>query len=427
MQLTQGQEYALRAVEEMRKSHPEGGGICVISGYAGTGKTTILRMLAEETSLMVLAPTGKAAMRVKEVCPQANASTVHRWLYEVAEDPQTGKLLTTIKDVVQIPSNRTIFVDEASMVGFKMFKDLYFVCKQNKLNLCFVGDNFQLPPVESEEKYRDFSILSPQFPAHYKVHMTEVVRQALDSPIIRASMDVRDLRSDLSALGTLPSIPEAELVVQSARVFENGGATVCHRNATRHSLNTEIRQLLGYGEKVVKGEPLMVIFNNYDLDVFNGEIVTVLREPELVGTKPVPVTDRFVNETMNMWYYQTQIDTPIGRQITLFADREVFGVSGKISTKAIRSAGKQLSRHMMVEERKQHGPISYSELKTIEGLPVLNANLGYALTAHKSQGSEWGEVIVALEPSVRIHTVEGRRWVYTSLTRAKQKVSLCWL
>ena len=289
MELTQGQELALKAIDELGKSHPEGGGLCIVAGYAGTGKTTVLRMLAEDSGLTILAPTGKAAMRAKEVCPDANTSTIHRWLYEVSEDPDTGKLVTQIKDTVLLPKNRTIFVDEASMVGYKVFSDLYRTCKRHGLNLVCIGDNFQLPPVESEAKYQDFSVLASDFPAHYRVSMTEVVRQALDSPIIRASMEVRDMRSDLASLSALQSIPESRLVAESVRAFDEGGVTICHKNVTRHALNVDIRKALGLGEKIIKGEPLMVIFNNYDLDVFNGEIVNVLKDPELLGTKPVAV------------------------------------------------------------------------------------------------------------------------------------------
>lgn len=428
MELTKGQQLALSAISAVRTSHPKGGGVVVVAGYAGTGKTTLLRTLSEDERLTVLAPTGKAAVRAAEVAP-VDASTVHRWLYEVTEDLKTGKLITARKSAVEIPKNRTIFVDEASMLTFSMFKDLYRVCVENEMNLVCIGDNFQLPPVEFEQKYRDFSILASDSPAHYRVHMTEVVRQALDSPIIRASMQIRDMKSDLSALSEMPVIKTSELAKKGALTFENGGATICHRNATRHRLNNEIRQELGITtEKVQKGEPLMVLLNNYGLDVYNGEIVTVLEEPKLLGDKPVVVSDRFVNESLNMWFYRTRIDTPEGPRPVLFADREVFGTSGKIGTKFIRRSGMDFSRHLKLEDMRAEGAgISYQELEEVKGDEVVNCNLGYALTAHKAQGSEFPEVLVAIEDSIRMHSSEGRRWLYTALTRAKKSVKICWL
>ena len=258
--------------------------------------------------------------------------------------------------------------------------------------------------------------------------MTEVVRQALDSPIIRASMDVRDPKSNLGGLSELPCIPTGMMIEEGARVFENGGATIVHRNTTRQALNRDIRKHLGYGEKVLKGEPLMVLFNNYTIDVYNGEIVESLTTPELLGTKPVPVKDRFANETMNMWFYQTKVRCPGGEARILFADREVYGENGKIGMKPIRKGGEDYSRYLMVQERKEEsGSVSYSELNEIKGLPVLNCNFGYALTAHKAQGSEFPEVLVGIEDSIRLHSHEGRRWVYTAITRGKARVKVCWL
>lgn len=427
MELTHGQELALKAVREVSRSHPKGGGIVVINGSAGCGKTSLLRVLAEDEDLTVLAPTGKAALRAKEVAPSVNASTIHRWLYQVDEDPETGKLLTTLKDDVLIPENKLIFVDEASMVPFTIARDLYKTCKEKGLNLIFIGDSFQLPPVDMNEANKDFSVLASDFPAHHRVHMTEVVRQAMDSPIIRASIELRSMKSDLKELSSLPCIPTAELAEYGAKVFEDGGVTICHRNATRHTLNSDIRKVLGYGEKVVKGEPFMVLYNNYDIDVYNGEIVEALTEPVLLGTKPVPIRDRFCNETMNMWFYQTMINTPAGRSLVLFADQEIYGTSGKIGTKMIRKGGQDYSRYLMVQERKEEsGSISYSDLNKIKGLPVLNCNFGYASTCHRYQGSECNTGIVVIEDSIRLHSHEGRRFLYTSLTRFKKSVKICW-
>lgn len=427
MELTQGQQLAIKAVDAVKKSHPNGGGIVVINGFAGVGKSTTLKTLSEENDLTVLAPTGKAALRVKEIAPSINASTIHRWLYEVTEDMETGRLLTSLKEDVVIPKNKTIFVDEASMVSFSVARDLYKICKINGLNLVFIGDSFQLPPVDFSEENKNFSVLASDFPAHYRVQMTEVVRQALDSPIIRASMDVRNMQSGLKELSSLPCIPTSLLAEEGAKAFNDGGATICHKNATRHSLNTEIRKILGYGEQVIKGEPLMVLFNNYDIDVFNGEIVEALIKPILLGTKPVAVRDRFCNETMNMWFYQTDVNTPQGKTSVLFADAEVFGKSGKIGTKSIRKAGQDYSRYLMIQDRKEEsGTVSYTELNQIKGLPVVNCNFGYALTCHKAQGSEFSTGIVVIEDSIRLHSQEGRRFLYTGLTRFKKNVKVCW-
>ena len=419
---------ALSAISEVGSSHPEGGGIVVVSGYAGTGKTTLLRTLAETDEITVLAPTGKAALRASEVAPSVHSSTIHRWLYEPSEDPNTGKLLHKIRSAVEIPENRTIFIDEASMVTFALFRDLWRVAKMYNLNLVFMGDGFQLPPVEPERRYQDFSLLASDFPSHYRVEMTEVVRQALDNPIIRASMELRDPRSDLKTLSSLPVIPISQLHEEGAVTFNAGGATICHKNSTRHELNNRIRERLGITfETVQKGEPLMILANNYTLDIYNGEIVEVLSEPTLLGDKPVAVRDRFANESLNFWFYQTTIKTNLGVHPVVFGDREVFGSSGKIGMKFIARAGQDLSRSLVLNDLRAEGPLSYEDLRSVRGSECLNANLGYALTAHKAQGSEFPAVNVCVEGSVRMHERDGRRWLYTAVTRAKNNVRVCWM
>jgi ATP-dependent exoDNAse (exonuclease V) alpha subunit len=430
MNLTKGQELALSAIAEVKKSHPDGGGVVRISGYAGTGKTTLLKTLAEGNKILVLTPTGKAAMRVTEVVgSRAIAMTVQRWLYHTTEDAMTGKLLTQVKDSVVLPSNDLIFIDEASMVTFDMYKDLYRAAQKFNLNLVYLGDGFQLPPVEFKENFKSFNIFSPDTPANYTVQMTEVVRQAQDNPVIKASMEIRDMRSDMETLSGLPTILIKDLEPKAAEVFNSGGATICHKNVTRKNLNLSIRKQLGIvGEHPQKGEPLMILQNNYGLDVYNGEIVTVLDQPWLLGDKPVAVTDRFRNESRNFWFYRTRIETPNGPASVSFADREVMGDSGNVGFRFIRKAGMDLSRTLTINDLRQSGQVlSMNDLNEITGLPVISANLGYALTAHKAQGSEFPTTLVCIEDSIRLHSPEGRRWLYTAVTRSKISVFTCWM
>jgi exodeoxyribonuclease-5 len=427
LELTSGQIEALNAVKSLQSVCKDGGGIAVICGYAGTGKTTLLKTIAEDQEITVLTPTGKAAQRVREIVPDAVVSTVHRWLYDVKEDEQTGKLTWNIKDSLQLPANRTIFVDEASMISYKMFEDLYTKAKREGFNLVYIGDNFQLPPIENDERFKGFNVLSPGTPCNVRVQMDEVVRQALDNPIVRASMEIRDMRSMLPTLSSLPTVSSVDFIATAANTFNDGGIIICHRNATRHSLNADIRKQLGFTTDVIqRGEPLMCVQNNYDLNVYNGEIFVALSKPELVGDKEIVVRDRFANESGSFWFYSTEIETLEGRRKALFADREVFGQS-KINSKFVRRAGQDLSRQLIIQGYRAEGiTLNYTDLQEIHGTSLINANLGYVLTAHKAQGSEWPSSLILVEDSVRMHTLEGRRWLYTAATRAKNNLKLCW-
>jgi exodeoxyribonuclease-5 len=432
MQLTQGQETAIAAIRGLQNDFPNGGGVCVINGYAGTGKTTALKTLAEEEALLVLAPTGKAALRVREAAGVQDARTVHRWLYKALENTKTGEISfeSRERDEIEVPANKTVFVDEASMVSLQMFKDLWKAAQTLGLNLVFIGDGFQLPPVELDPTKKSWNMMGPDAPCHVRVQMTEIVRQALESPIIRASMELRDLRSSLDCLGTdIPVISMDQVVPEAVRIFNDGGVTLCHRNVTRHALNAQIRAALGYEpETIQRGEPLLALFNNYTVEAYNGEILSVDSTPSMVGERLYPVRDRYSNEALNMAFYRIKIRTWTGEHRVLVADREVFGTNGKVSSGAIRKAGKELSRNLKIKELEEisGGWIDPVKRKGVIPEPVLNANFGYCLTTHKSQGSDWPEVLVLLEDSIRLHTEDGRKFAYTALTRAKEKVKVCW-
>lgn len=432
MKLTAGQEAALKAIAELRTAFPKGGGIAIINGHAGVGKSTMLRTLAEEESLLVLAPTGKAAVRVREAAGVSDARTIHRWLYKPLENPKTGEVGWDRRELGEIekPEGGVVFVDEASMVTYEMFKDLWEVCKGAGLNLVFIGDGFQLPPVEMNLKHKGWNLLGPNAPCHFRVDMTEVVRQAMDSPIIRASMQIRDLRSDMDALGSdIPVVGAAGAIDKAVEVFNNAGVVLCHRNITRHAVNGSIRVALGRsGSRVEVDEPLLVLFNNYALEAFNGEVLTVDSTPQMIGDRMYPVRDRYSNESMNMGFFRTDVRTVTGKHRVMFADREVFGDTGKVSMSAIRYAAKDLSRTLQIKEKEEisGGWISQEARKAVIPEPVLNANFGYCLSAWKAQGSEWDDVLVLIESSVRVHSEEGRRFLYTCLTRAKKRATICW-
>ena len=93
MNLTAGQQQAIDTIAEMKRDWPNGGAVCVISGVAGTGKTSLLRVLGEiyHDRLVVVTPTGRAAVRVKEATG-IKASTIARWQYIPHEDESTGHL-----------------------------------------------------------------------------------------------------------------------------------------------------------------------------------------------------------------------------------------------------------------------------------------------------------------------------------------------
>ncbi len=410
---TAGQAEALAVIKGMPEKFPGGGGLAVISGYAGTGKTTLLKVLAKELpTLFVLTPTGKAAVRVKQAAG-CDAMTIHRWMYTPMKDEDTGEYRFVMKDKkdLQLPPNKTLIVDEASMVTSQVFEHLWFFVSSLGMNLVLIGDGFQLPPVEKDPNKKSFSIFAPDFNADVKVNLTEVLRQALENPIIRISTEIRIGTNIMSSVLALPVVTASQLDAALLENWNKNGVIICHKNKTRHELNLKIRELRGLPKGVLReDEPLLVTKNNYDLGVFNGEVFTIAE----LGRQhqKFAVTDRRKNKTLWMTFQEVSFTDTEAHGV--ISPEEIFGKADELDPDAIKYGSKQCMKRDYPETEKELRP------------KHLHANLGYALTCHKSQGSEWPEALVFIEDSVKLSTTEGRRWLYTALTRAKETVRVVW-
>lgn len=387
--------------------------VAVVVGYAGTGKTACISFIAHEHGRpIVVTPTGKAALRVREATG-LYAMTIHRWIYAPIEDEKTGatKFVRRTSEEIEalIPRSRLVVLDEASMVGPDVWNDVRSVCEQHGLKLVCIGDGFQLPPVQPP-KSAPFSILLPEFSVQLnaeRAEMTEVLRQAQDSPIIRASMALR-AGGAWTSLKELHQIQHNQIGPTCLAVHERGGVTICHRNVTRFQINAGIRQMRGIVDEMPQpGEPLMVLKNAYDIGVVNGETI-IFRGWSTEPEQPERVYDRFTHVEESARFGGIVIPRDDAEGKVLQATIAIEELHGRLtaSTKAIGIAASKWARLM--------------ELYSGDTLaPHCHANFGYTYTCHKSQGSSWPYVFIILEPSVRLDEEEGRRWMYTALTRSE--------
>jgi exodeoxyribonuclease-5 len=403
---TQGQQEAIDMVGRFLKQTEWRFGR--ITGYAGTGKTTLIRTLSDRCgSPTILTPTGKAALRVGEATGLF-AQTIHRFLYEPSEDPKTGRPIFNIKpewsDSMLDMEGKLVIVDEGSMVDKIVWRDLQLVAKNVGFHILVMGDLFQLPPVYKDEEGRAFSTLLLETP--FSVNLTEVIRQALDSPIIRASMVLRSGKPEYEALEMLEALGESRMISTIVEMRERNGVALCFTNKTRHDLNDKVRTALSYEPTTLhQDEPLLVTQNSYDLNCWNGEVVTFDGWEEDPGAHVV-VSDRFTNSAMRVRY---GLGNVAGQQAIMSPEVITGAVeAAKISTGFIKKAA-----------RRQYKDNHHSEYAP----PYLDCNYGYALTCHKAQGSEWPEVLVVLEGRLSaLRGIEKKRWLYTAITRAKHTV-----
>lgn len=350
----------------------EGPPLACLTGGPGTGKTTTLRQLLEAAGAAGLrsacaAPSGKAAQRMEEATGR-RASTLHRLMGLLPGsrtwDPIEADLLV---------------IDEASMVDVPLMAAALEAAAAGQVRtVLLVGDADQLPPVGPGQPFHDL-LAGQRCPS---VRLTQVHRQAQESGIIRAAHAInRGEEPELDApdfqlvdCDELEDIPAAVWdVVQSNELDPNRSQILCPQRGVGGSEKGGTIELNDYVERsrrpIRPGEPLIrdrfrretkVINckNDYSLGVFNGELGTV------------------VNAT---------------------------------------DGGKKRSADQL-------DVLIAGEMKRYRGSAIKHLQPAYALTVHKSQGSQWDDVVVVTHTA---HTwMLTRRLLYVAVTRAAKRVWL---
>ena len=212
----------------------------ILSGYAGTGKTSLLSVAlpslcnADGSFVRVVfsSYTGKAAQVLKN--KGLEAQTVHSLIYDVVPvNGDSSEVEFVLRDASSIPYE-LIVVDEASMIPKSIRTDL----ESLGIPLLFVGDGGQLPPIEGTGNIMD----TP----HYKLE--EVHRQALDSGIIRVATDVRRgitvVKGKYGVKGDAVKVGKSH--GEDLDFIAKHDMVICYTNATRHSLNEALREYKGF-------------------------------------------------------------------------------------------------------------------------------------------------------------------------------------
>src|SRR6266571_8184392 len=228
---TPHQDAALRAASAWLKAARGRRSIFRLFGYAGTGKTTLAKHLAEGVDGKVLfaAFTGKAAcvMRSKGC---HGAATIHSLIYKARESGEETPSFE-LWDEAPASKARLIVIDECSMVDAELARDLMSF----GVPLLVLGDPAQLPPIQGGGFFTD---------AEPDAMLTEVHRQAQDDPIVRMSMDIREGRElEIGQYGETQVVARADLDPQ--RVLDADQVLV-GRNVTRKAYNGRMRERRGF-------------------------------------------------------------------------------------------------------------------------------------------------------------------------------------
>ena len=366
----------------------------VISGYAGSGKSTLVRFIIEaldvdEDDVCYCAFTGKAAEVLRKK-GNKNACTLHRLLYESIPKPEGG----FFRKPKPILDYKVIVVDEVSMAP-KSLIDLLF--KHNIYAIC-LGDPGQLPPIDKDE---DNHLLD-----HPHIFLDEIMRQAQESEIIQLTMKIRNNEPINYYDGKeVKIIPYSQL---NTGILQWGDQILTATNATRQAINTQMRQLLNYPNHPVDGDKMICLRNYWEDFSDDGD-------PLINGTIGI------LKNSFQTWREIPRVTkSNIKKFDILMGDLSIPDTSDvynlvDMDYKMILTGNKccdwKLS-YRLGKLRFRYGDIVPKEF-----------TYAYAVTVHKAQGSEWNNVVV-LEENFPFDKIEHARWLYTACTRAEKKLVL---
>ena len=422
----------------------------LLKGYAGTGKTTIVGTLVKnlwkaKKSAILLAPTGRAAKVISNYSNK-EAFTIHKKIYHPKSQKGGGVSFT-----LQANKSRNVIfiVDEASMIpdinqDSKLFENgsllddlMQYVYSGHQCKLVLIGDTAQLPPVKLDiSPALDKRTLSNHYNKEViELELDEVVRQQEGSGILFNATQIRKQLEegffDTFRFSELP-FPEVirpldgqELMDAISDCYSNNGkedtAIIVRSNKRANLYNQNIRnRILFQEEELSAGDYLMVVKNNYFWIkphteagfIANGDIIEVLEIfsfKELYGFRFAEVNVRMVDYP-KMKPFETVL---LLETLTSETPSLSYDDSNKLYQAVMEDYASEKSKYKKF--------LAVKNNKYFNGLQV---KFSYAITCHKSQGGQWSTVFVEQPYLPNGIDKEYLRWLYTAVTRAREKLYL---
>ena len=427
----------------------------ILRGYAGTGKTTIMAALVEalqqlQQRIILLAPTGRAA-KVLSRHSHTPAYTIHKYIYR---QKRLGEDIFTLND--NLHYDTLFIVDEASMIsglrdnpmfgsGILLDDLVRYVYNDKGCYLLMLGDDAQLPPIGSNKSPAlDETYMSGYQLSIFSHTLTEVARQAIDSGILENATRLRPLalgdsteeicnglvdniwkiiefRKDICTVSGTELLEAIEQSYSEVGVEET--ILLTRTNKRTNIYNQGIRaRILWKEEEIGNGDRVMVCKNNYFWTekydnlpfLANGDMLEIVRLRnirEIYGY-------HFADAQLRSLDYDWEIDVVLWLE-TIHSDHP----------DTIQKMHKDLFYKIAEDYPElQHRRKELTE--TIYKSPYYNAlqiRMAYAITGHKSQGGQWARVFIdpykgGEEKTSKENIIAYYRWLYTTITRATEKV-----
>jgi len=422
--------------------------ILILNGYAGTGKTTLVRSLVRtmdefKQKYVLLAPTGRAA-KVLAAYTGKPAYTVHKKIYRQKSAKDGLGLFVLDRNLT---ADTLFIVDEASMIANqesdksifgsgRLLDDLVeFVYSKAGCKLLLIGDTAQLPPVGLDiSPALDPAVLEQYDLSVKSVFLDDVVRQSLDSGILmNANMLRRGVEKkkkvwpkfQTSGFPDIYRIYGSDLIEGISDSFDKvmmaNTIVVTRSNKRANIYNEGIRsKILWKEEEITEGDMLMVVRNNY---------FWAQEEPELDF-----IANGDIAEIVDIQGYQQRYGFRFADVTLRFPDYQDIELDVKIMLDTIKmespSLGYEENRQLYFNILEDYPEVKnkkkkYELVREHEFYNALQVKFAYAITCHKAQGGQWDTVFVD-QGYVKEEMIDTEyyRWLYTAVTRATKKLYL---
>ncbi|MEJ8597289.1 AAA family ATPase [Riemerella anatipestifer] len=474
--LTQGQNSLL---DELERFLCDNSTCFLLKGYAGTGKTFMMKGLTDfltetKRSFRIAAPTGRAAKVISQKTKR-KAYTIHKTIYSSKDlkefkvkdedGTETFKFYYELKNN-EDPNNTIYIIDEASMLSnvysegefFRfgsgyLLKDLinYINFDNNDHNkkIIFIGDNAQLPPVNMnfspalDKKYlqENFNLVSNEF------ELTEVVRQKAESGILRNATKLRqslkaNIFNQLDIETNFKDINKTKYEELLSKYLEACNNTideetmiVAYSNSSVKEYNDFVRNhFFPNQNKITVGDKIILVSNNYNypqMELLNGDFGIV--------KEVAPTNDEIRTISLKRKNKKNEtivVSVPLTfRNVTIAFTDEDFkkhDIECKIIENLLYSHQRDLSSDELKalyidfkirNPKLKAGTKEFKDaLRSDKYFNALRIKFGYAVTCHKAQGGEWTNTFLNCKTSMGYFNPSYFRWLYTGITRAKEKL-----
>ena len=433
---------------------------CILRGYAGTGKTSLVGALVKVMHLLkrdvvLLAPTGRAA-KVFSHHAGMPAYTIHRVIYRQESFQGEGTRFSLGYNKLR---HALFVVDEASMIssgtgamgtdtlfgtGELMDDLIQYVYSGTGCKLLLVGDTAQLPPVGEE----DSPALCDEVLRRYgllvgSASLTEVVRQSRDSDVLAGATMLRQLLTEgfegippiqTDAHGEVRALPDNELIESLVSDYQAYGAdsviVVTRSNKRANIYNNGIRsRIFDREDEITRGDLIMAVKNNY---YWTEQCAKSLPKDEKMPFNFIANGD--TAEVVRIRNVHEQYGFRFADATLRFADYNDFELDCRVLLSTLQSESPSLTReesNLLFErvlEDYMHIPLKKDRMKSLRQDPYYNAlqiKYAYAVTCHKAQGGQWARVYVdqGFVPADATGA-SYLRWLYTAFTRTTERVYL---